>query len=131
MNTYNQALIGLLGTALLITAGCANHATTSSQEYRETADASSSAKKLGTKWGEDVNSAVTKVNASRLTNTPFDTATIYYRGETVPKHIQTMNYIALSPVEIKVTDQRGRSMPIYRNNQGQHVYLQKRGNVTS
>lgn len=127
MNTYNQALIGLLGTVLLITAGCANHATTRSQEYRETADASSSAKKLGTKWGEDVNSAVTTVNASRLTNTPFDTATIYYRGETVPKHIQTMNYIALSPVEIKVTDQRGRSMPIYRNNQGQHVLPAKEG----
>ncbi|MGG4610087.1 hypothetical protein [Providencia sp. Me31A] len=127
MNTYNQALVGLIGSALLITAGCANHATTSPQTYRATDDIQPSAEKLGTEWGEDVNSAVTTVSASRLTNTPFDTATIYYRGEAVPKHIQTMNYIAVSPVEIKVTDQHGRNMSIYRNNQGRYVLPAKEG----
>ena len=127
MNRYNQVLMGLIGTALLITAGCTNYSAINSQKYRETPDIQSSAKKLGTQWGEDVNSAVTTVNASRLTNSPFDTATIYYRGESIPSRIQTMNYIALSPLEIKVTEQRGYKMPIYRNHQGQYILPAKEG----
>ncbi len=127
MNKYNQVLIGLLGGALLITAGCTNHSTSYTKEYKETANSDLSAKKLGTKWGEDVNSAVQKVKASRLTNTPFDTAIIFYRGERVPSHVQTINYIPLSPIEIKITDGNDRKMPIYRNNQGQYILPAQEG----
>lgn len=127
MNKYNLVLIGLLSGALMITAGCGNRPYVESQGYQAAAKPQPPAKKLGTKWGEDVNSAVTTVNATRLTNTPFDTATIYYRGERVPNNVQTMNYIALSPVEIKVTDERGRKMPIYRNHQGQFILPAQEG----
>ena len=127
MNKYNLALIGLLSGMLLVTAGCGNRPYAEFQDNKDVAAPQSSAKKLGTKWGEDVNSAVTTVNATRLTNTPFDTAAIYYRGERVPNHLQTMSYIALSPVEIQVTDERGRKMPMYRNNQGQYILPAQEG----
>lgn len=127
MNKYNLALIGLLSGMLLVTAGCGNRPYAEYQDNKDVAAPQSSAKKLGTKWGEDVNSAVTTVNATRLTNTPFDTAAIYYRGERVPNHLQTMSYIALSPVEIQVTDERGRKMPMYRNNQGQYILPAQEG----
>ncbi|MBN4866579.1 MULTISPECIES: hypothetical protein [Providencia] len=127
MNKYNLALIGLLSGMLLVTAGCGNRPYAEFQDNKDVAASQSSAKKLGTKWGEDVNSAVTTVNATRLTNTPFDTAAIYYRGERVPNHLQTMSYIALSPVEIQVTDERGRKMPMYRNNQGQYILPAQEG----
>ncbi|WP_353167380.1 hypothetical protein [Providencia sp.] len=127
MNKYNLALIGLLSGMLLVTAGCGNRPYAEFQDNKDVAAPQSSAKKLGTKWGEDVNSAVTTVNATRLTNTPFDTAAIYYRGERVHNHLQTMSYIALSPVEIQVTDERGRKMPMYRNNQGQYILPAQEG----
>ena len=123
MNTYRPLIACLLGSALLITAGCG-----APQQYATSASApEDSAKKLGTKWGEDVDSSVITVNASRLSSTAYDTATIYYRGEQVPRNTSTFTKLPLQPLMITVTNESGRPMDFYRNNQGQYILPAKEG----
>lgn len=123
MKAYQKGLVKLLGVALLITAGC-----TSYPRHNLDYQVSESTKTLGTKWGEDVNSSVQTVAASRLTDSPFDTATIYYRGQKVPNNINTLPAVLLHPISIRVTDENGRIFSMYRNNQGQYILPATEGN---
>ena len=131
MNKYNMAFVSLLGGALLITAGCASSPRYSQIQDQDVAqelsEPASSAKKLGTKWGEDVDSAVVTVAASRLTDKPYDTAAIYYHGERVPSNVSTLSKVSLSPVNVKVVNENGRTMPMYRNKQGQYILPAQEG----
>ncbi|ELZ5940577.1 hypothetical protein AB7W88_14780 [Providencia vermicola] len=118
MGLYAQASFVLLSSVLLFTAGCSSYPrqainSTATQEPQPT----STAKTLGTQWGEDIHSAVQGVTASRLTEAPYDAATIYYQGEAVPKHIATQTYIAASPLELQILDENKRAMPMYRHSQ--------------
>ncbi len=127
MNKYSKALIGLLGGTLLVTAGCTSYPRHSQDLSKEVSESSSSAKKLGTKWGEDVNSSVETVPATRLTSSPYGTTAIYYRGERIPSHVNKLSAVSLSPIEVKVMDDNGRTLPMYRNNQGRYILPAQEG----
>lgn len=122
MNSYTRITTALLGSALLITAGCTTYQRPM-DDLRDSnqAAASTQSKILGTKWGENVDSSVQTVPATRLTSSPYNTVAIHYRGERVPSRVHTQSYIPMLPIEIKVKDQNGRVMPIYRNAKGQFI----------
>lgn len=122
MNLYAKITTALLGGALLLTAGCSTypHRAVDPNNKLETTSAPA-AKILGTKWGEDINSSVHNVSASRLTESPYDTVTIHYRGERIPSSVYTQSYIPLLPIEVKVIGENGQPMPIYRDRQGKYI----------
>ncbi|EKT54093.1 hypothetical protein [Providencia burhodogranariea] len=122
MNLYPKITIALLGGALLLTAGCStypHHSVDSKDKVEKTS--APAARILGTKWGENINSSVNNVSATRLTQTPHDTVTIHYRGERIPSHVYTQSYIPLLPIEVKVIGENGQPMPIYRDREGQYI----------
>ena len=127
MNKYKLAFISLFGGALLVTAGCASHPRHAQNYSEEVSASSSSEKKLGTKWGEDVSSTVQTVSATRMSQSPYDTATIYYRGEQVPKQVSQFSSISLAPVSVRIIDDNGRTLPMYRNSQGRYTLPAQEG----
>lgn len=122
MSLYSKITAGLLGGALLLMAGCSTypHGAVDPNDKLEKISAPT-AKILGTKWGEDISSYVHNVNASRLTQSPYDTVTIHYRGERIPNNVYSQSYIPLLPIEVKVIGENGRPMSIYRDRQGQYI----------
>ncbi|MEY1391087.1 hypothetical protein AB7044_18650 [Providencia stuartii] len=123
MSSYFQATATLFGAALLVTTGCSSYprqVVDSRSDVAYEAQSTSSAKTLGTQWGEDIRSSVQGVTATRMTNQPYDTVTIYYQGERVPNHAYTQPYIKVFPLSVAVTNEYGQPMPIYRNSQGQY-----------
>ncbi len=123
MAMLNKAAASLFAGFLLITAGCA------STPYQTSASESSDtqAKKLGTQWGEDIDSSIVTVTASRLTQQPYRTMSLYYRGEAFPKQLKKQYQIDLSPIEFSVLNERNSKMPYYREKANSYVLPAQEG----
>lgn len=80
-----------------------------------------SEERLGTKWGDDLNSYVTQVDLKRLSNRPIDETQIRYANKQFSgRNINSIS-LAAGKVSFSVVDDRGRILPLYRD--GQNYYL--------
>jgi len=77
--------------------------------------------RLGTKWGDDVNSYVTQINLKRLSNSPIDETQIRYASKQFSgRSVNSISLVA-GKISFSVIDDRGRIIPLYRD--GQSYYL--------
>lgn len=122
MMPCTQIFMPLFAATLLVTAGCTSYPRQLTENNQQSIAATKpSPKKLGTAWGEDLHSSVQSVKANRLSQSPYNTLTIHYRGETVPKDLYTQTMIALPPIGVRVINEMGRPMSIYRDQQGRYI----------
>ncbi|EKT61236.1 hypothetical protein [Providencia sneebia] len=123
MKSPIQMITPILGITLLITAGCTSYPRhIADNDHSSAVTESSAPQTLGTQWGEDIQSSVQSVRAIRLSQTPYDSLTIHYRGELVPSHVYTQTAIPLSPLIIQViNEEKGQPMPLYRDKQGRYI----------
>ena len=80
-----------------------------------------SEERLGTKWGDDLNSYVTQVDLKRLSNRPIDETQIRYASKQFSGGNINSISLAAGKVSFSVVDDRGRILPLYRD--GQNYYL--------
>lgn len=80
--------------------------------------------RLGTKWGDDINSPITQVNLKRLSAAPIAETQIRYADK--PFSGRGINGISLASgkISFSVVDDRGRTLPLYRD--GQQYFLSAR-----
>lgn len=80
--------------------------------------------RLGTKWGDDINSPITQVNLKRLSAAPIAETQIRYADK--PFSGRGINSISLASgkISFSVVDDRGRTLPLYRD--GQQYFLSAR-----
>lgn len=96
----------------------ATTATATATADKASNDAVASEERLGTKWGDDVTSEVTKVDLKRLSNSPFAQMQVRYADKAFSG--KSLNDISLGAGEVSfsVTDDNGNSLPIYRAGAG-------------
>ncbi len=79
------------------------------------------AKKLGTKWGDEIDSSVKQVEMTRKSLTPISETQIYYANQKFKgKPINSISLTA-GKISFQVTDDNGNLLPMYRN--GASFYL--------
>lgn len=93
-------------------------ATATATADRASNDSVASEERLGTKWGDDVTSEVTKVDLKRLSNTPFAQIQVRYADKAF--NGKSLNDISLGAGEVSftVTDDSGHILPLYRAGAG-------------
>ena len=128
----------LLLTALLFIAGCAaqNPATEAAQPAADAAppvtsptaaatmeksQAGYSSSRLGTQWGEGINSNVTTVDLRRISNTPVDVTQINYAASRQSGRTVNEAMIANGRIGVAVLNDRNGKWPLTRN--GDQYYL--------
>lgn len=81
-------------------------------------DAVANNERLGTRWGDEVTSEVTKVELKRLSNTPLAQLQVRYADKAFTG--KSLNDISLGAgqVSFSVTDDSGRTLPMYRAGTG-------------
>ncbi|MCX5466637.1 hypothetical protein [Acinetobacter nematophilus] len=77
--------------------------------------------RLGTKWGDDLNSYVTQVDLKRLSNRPMDETQVRYANKQFSGRSINSISLAAGKVSFSIVDDRGRILPLYRD--GQNYYL--------
>lgn len=100
-----------------------NHAEATSADAAATAANNDVAmdEKLGTKWGDDINSSVTEVDYERKSNTPIAETQVQYADKQYEgKAIQGIS-VAGGKVSFTIIDDRGDPIPLYRV--GKNYYL--------
>jgi len=104
-----------------------NHSTRAQTESKNTDAANtnvSTDEKLGTKWGDEVDSHVTEIDLKRKSSTPLAEIIVQYADKNYKgKSINSIS-IAAGKISLSVVDDRGNSIPIYRV--GQQYYLSGR-----
>ena len=73
--------------------------------------------RLGTKWGDDVSSYVTQVDLKRLSFNPIDETQIRYAGKQFSGRSINSISLASGKISFSVVDDRGRILPLYRDNE--------------
>lgn len=122
MKSSIRMMTPILGITLLITAGCTSYPRhMADNNHQSTVAGASTPQTLGTKWGEDIQSSVQSVRAMRLSQAPYDSLTIHYRGEPVPSHLYTQTAVPLSPLVVQVINEKGGPMSLYRDKQGRYI----------
>lgn len=78
--------------------------------------------KLGTKWGDDLTSHVSKVNLSRVSDEPVAQAVLRYANKNFKgKAVNSVSVMA-GKISFSVIDDRARTLPIKRD--GKNYYVQ-------
>lgn len=77
--------------------------------------------KLGTKWGDDMTSHVTKVDLKRITDEPIAQATLRYANKKFQgKAINSLS-LAAGKISFTVVDDKGNALPMIR--EGKNYYV--------
>lgn len=108
-----------------------NHSTTKA-ETTSTADAAAEAtnndvaadEKLGTKWGDEIDSHVTEVDLKRKTDAPLAEAIVQYADKKYQGKSVNSISLAAGKMSFSVVDDHGKNIPMYRV--GQTYYLSGR-----
>lgn len=81
-------------------------------------DTVASEERLGTRWGDDVTSKVTKIELKRLSNSPLAQLQVRYADKAYTG--KSLNDISLGAGEVsfRVTDDSGQPLPMYRAGMG-------------
>ena len=117
---WKTGLLGMIAAVLL--SACASpsvqHEATQPSNSIQTAARS---ERLGTGWGDEVDSRVSRVHLRRTSATPIDETAIRYANKTYQG--RSINSIALAAgkIELSVRSDR-RALPLVRD--GNHYYLQ-------
>ncbi|KFC10853.1 putative outer membrane lipoprotein [Trabulsiella guamensis ATCC 49490] len=122
--SLKPATLLVCGLTLLL-AGCAtqpasHNETAAAAELSAPQPAPAQEERLGTAWGENIDSSVVSVEANRQSSRPTRMATVYYLGGRVPSDARTYTQVALGDVEMRIQDDSGRNMKIIRNARGDH-----------
>ena len=81
----------------------------------------SSNEKLGTKWGDDVSSHVTKVDLHRVSGEPIAEASIRYASKNFKGKAVNSLSIAAGKVNFSVVDDQGKELPMIRDGKNYYV----------
>lgn len=107
-----------------------NHSTTKA-ESTSTADAAEATnndvaadEKLGTKWGDEIDSHVTEVDLKRKADTPLAEAIVQYADKKYQGKSVNSISLAAGKMSFSVVDDHGKNIPMYRV--GQMYYLSGR-----
>ena len=108
-----------------------NHSTTKA-ESTSTADAAAEAtnnevaadEKLGTKWGDEIDSHVTEVDLKRKTDAPLAEAIVQYADKKYQGKSVNSISLAAGKMSFSIVDDHGKNIPMYRV--GQTYYLSGR-----
>ena len=77
--------------------------------------------KLGTQWGDEINSRVTKVELTRKVDTPIAESIVHYADKNYKgKAVSSISLLA-GKIEFSVLDDQGNKFPMYRA--GENYYL--------
>lgn len=120
--------IALIFGLIIILAGCSNQQQVSSESpvMEDSAPSARLSQNLGTKWGENVNSNVVSVEATRLRNTPESVVEIYYTGSKVTGQNRT-DLTLVPSVKMNIQDDSGRNMTIKQRSNGEYALSAKEG----
>lgn len=81
----------------------------------------SSNEKLGTKWGDDVSSHVTKVDLHRKTDEPIAQASLRYASKDFEgKAVNSLSMVA-GKVSFSIVDDQGKALPMVRDGKNYYV----------
>lgn len=70
--------------------------------------------KLGTKWGDEIDSSVTSVEATRLSDEPIDEIIISYANKNYQgKPVNSISLLA-GQIQLSILDDKDKPFPIYR-----------------
>ncbi len=117
-----NAVAMLVIAALLSACGAPASSDNRSSESMATAQqAPSASEKLGTQWGDDVSSSVTKVDLRRRSEQPIDESVLHYAAKSFQG--RELNSIALAngKIEWSVQSDRNALLPLFRD--GGQYYL--------
>ncbi len=110
-----QSLVSIGLVALL--AGCSSN-TGMQQESVQTADQS---ERLGTQWGDEVNSQVTSVDLRRTSDEPIEQMQVYYADKNYSGRSLNSRSLVAGKIDFLVAADRG-NLPLYRD--AGNYYLQ-------
>ena len=118
----------LVSSLILLLAGCSTmrHQNSAAAGAAEMS-APTSEQRLGTEWGENIDSRVVDVEASRLSSSPTRIAAIYYSGGKLPSGASTFAVVPLADIEMRVQDERGNNMKIMTNSDGGYKMYAREG----
>ena len=128
--THYLSRFWLLLAALLFIAGCAQNNTSSPAAYSPSADdaradakmeTQANSSRLGTQWGEGINSSVTTIDLRRISNTPIDVVQINYAASRQSGSTVNEAMIANGRVGVTILNDRNGKWPLTRN--GNQFYL--------
>lgn len=117
MNRYSQVTLFLLSVTLL--ASCAkapnSAADMNSPSVAEDNTAVAADERLGTTWGDEINSSVTQVNLTRLSEEPLAQNTVHYADKRYQgKSVEAIS-LASGQIRYSVRDERNQALPLYRD----------------
>lgn len=116
----------ILGLVITL-AGCTTQPRLAQSDVSaEGAVASAPTEKLGTKWGENINSNVVSVNASRLRNSPERVVSVYYSGVKSEGQFK-MDLIPMASVGMSIQDEHGRNMTLRQRASSEYTLSAKEG----
>lgn len=132
MKNINIFLCLLLCIFLAACSKKSDESASQSQTEATSADAAAEAannqvaadEKLGTKWGDEIDSHVTEVQLKRKSDSPLAETIVQYADKNYKGKTVNAISIAAGKVSFSVVDDRGNRIPIYRV--GQSYYLSGR-----
>ncbi|MFW2174744.1 hypothetical protein ACG95N_14615 [Acinetobacter guillouiae] len=132
MKNINIFLCLLLCIFLAACSKKSDESASQSQTEATSADAAAEAannqvaadEKLGTKWGDEIDSHVTEVQLKRKSDSPLAETIVQYADKNYKGKTVNSISIAAGKVSFSVVDDRGNRIPIYRV--GQSYYLSGR-----
>ncbi|MBP2544398.1 hypothetical protein [Acinetobacter guillouiae] len=131
MKNINIFLCLLLCIFLAACSKKSDESASQSQTEATNADAAEAAnnqvaadEKLGTKWGDEIDSHVTEVQLKRKSDSPLAETIVQYADKNYKGKTVNSISIAAGKVSFSVVDDRGNRIPIYRV--GQSYYLSGR-----
>ena len=116
---WKTGLLGMIAAVLL--SACASPSVQHATQPSNSIQTAARSERLGTGWGDEVDSRVSRVHLSRTSDTPIDETAIRYANKAYQG--RSINSIALAAgkIELAVRSDR-RALPLVRD--GNHYYLQ-------
>ena len=116
---WKTGLLGMIAAVLL--SACASPSVQHATQPSNSIQTAARSERLGTGWGDEVDSRVSRVHLSRTSDTPIDETAIRYANKAYQG--RSINSIALAAgkIELSVRSDR-RALPLVRD--GNHYYLQ-------
>lgn len=115
MKFYNKQPLVIVGLVALLT-GCATAPPMSDSSVQR----ASQAQRLGTQWGDEVNSQVRSVDLRRTSNQPIEQMQVYYADKNYTgRALNSMSLVA-GKVDFSVAADRGR-LSLYRDSGNYYV----------
>lgn len=100
----------ILGLTLL--AGC----TSAPSMQDNSMQTASQAERLGTKWGDEVDSRVTSVDLRRTSSNPLEQMQLYYANKSYNGRALNSVSLLAGKIDFSITADNSRRLPLYRDN---------------